>query len=90
MWVLCVVRCIGNKPAYFAKRLYDAMHGLGTNDDSLIRTVISRCEIDMVQIKQEFEKNYKQPLAKFIAVRHNFNNMYILSLYLAYSVNFYK
>jgi len=44
------------------------MHGLGTNDLSLIRTVVSRCEIDMVQIKQQFERAYKQPLGKFIAV----------------------
>jgi len=44
------------------------MRGLGTNDLSLIRTVVARCEIDMVQIKEEFERAYKQPLGKFIAV----------------------
>jgi len=44
------------------------MHGLGTKDLSLIRTVVSRCEIDMVQIKEEFERAYKQPLGKYIAV----------------------
>jgi len=62
------VGCIRNKVSQFAKSLYDSMHGLGTNDLSLIRTVVSRCEIDMVQIKQEFERAYKQPLGKFIAV----------------------
>jgi len=44
------------------------MHGLGTNDLSLIRTVVSRCETDMVQIKDEFERAYKQSLGEYIAV----------------------
>ena len=66
--LLYVVGCIRNKVSQFAKTLYDSMHGLGTNDLSLIRTVVSRCEVDMVQIKQEFERAYKQPLGKFIAV----------------------
>lgn len=63
-----VVGCIRNKVTQFAKTLYDSMHGLGTKDLSLIRTVVSRCEIDMVQIKEEFERAYKQPLGKYIAV----------------------
>jgi len=62
------VGCIRNKVSQFAKTLYDSMHGVGTNDLSLIRTVVSRCEVDMVQIKQEFERAYKQPLGKYIAV----------------------
>ncbi len=32
------------------------MQGLSTNHDNLIRIIISRCEIDMVQIKSEYEK----------------------------------
>jgi len=65
---VCIVGCIRNKVSQFAKTLYDSMHGLGTKDLSLIRTVVSRCEIDMVQIKAEFERSYKQPLGKYIAV----------------------
>ena len=63
-----IVGCIRNKVSQFATTLYDSMHGLGTKDLSLIRTVVSRCEIDMVQIKEEFERAYKQPLGKYIAV----------------------
>lgn len=44
------------------------MKGLGTDDNTLVRIVASRCEVDMVQIKQEFQRNYKQSLASFIAV----------------------
>jgi hypothetical protein len=44
------------------------MKGIGTKDDSLIRCVLSRVEVDMVQIKQHFEATYKQPLGKMIVV----------------------
>lgn len=44
------------------------MAGLGTSDSRLIRVCVSRCEIDMVQIKEEFLKKYGEPLGKMIAV----------------------
>ena len=44
------------------------MKGLGTDDDTLCRVVVSRCEVDMVQIKEEFQRQYKQTLGMFIAV----------------------
>jgi len=44
------------------------MQGLGTDDDTLVRVVVSRCEVDMVQIKEAFQKNYNQSLGAYIAV----------------------
>ena len=44
------------------------MKGLGTDDDRLCRILVSRCEVDMVQIKEEFQAQYKQTLGMFIAV----------------------
>jgi len=44
------------------------MKGLGTDDDTLCRVMVSRCEVDMVQIKEEFQRKYKQTLAMFISV----------------------
>lgn len=62
------MRCVKNKAAHFARQLQKTMKGLGTDDDTLLRVVISRCEIDMVQIKEEFEKLTGQTLEQFIAV----------------------
>lgn len=42
------------------------MKGAGTNDDDLIRVVVSRSERNMDAIKKEFEKLYGQSLAQFI------------------------
>lgn len=44
------------------------MKGMGTDDDTLVRVVVSRCEIDMVQIKEEFQKMTGQTLEQYIAV----------------------
>lgn len=68
MLILFLVRCIKDKPTMFAKVLYKSMKGLGTDDESLLRVVVSRCEVDMVQIKEAFERDYKQTLGQFIRV----------------------
>ena len=41
---------------------------MGTKDRDLCRVVISRCEKDMVQIKQEYQRLYGKSLAKDIKV----------------------
>ena len=57
-----------NKFNHFARQLQKTMKGLGTDDDTLVRVVVSRCEIDMVQIKEAFEKLTGQTLEQYIAV----------------------
>ncbi|ONM54834.1 Annexin D5 [Zea mays] len=42
------------------------MKGLGTDDKTLIRVVVTRTEIDMQYIKAEYFKKYKKPLAEAI------------------------
>ncbi|XP_054853337.1 annexin A4 [Eublepharis macularius] len=64
--LLAIVKCTRNKNAYFAERLYKSMKGLGTDDNTLIRVMVSRCEIDMIDIKAEFKRMYGKSLYSFI------------------------
>ena len=43
---------------YFAKRIREAVKGLGTNDSKLVRVIVSRSEIDLRYIKQAYQTMY--------------------------------
>ncbi|CAO2813722.1 unnamed protein product [Amaranthus hypochondriacus] len=60
--LLSILRCAENPAKYFAKRLRKAMKGLGTDDSTLIRVIVTRVEIDMVYIKAEYAKKYHKSL----------------------------
>jgi annexin A7/11 len=47
---------------YFAKKVYKAVKGLGTDNNTLIRILITRDEKDMPQIKQFFKHLYKKDM----------------------------
>lgn len=51
-----------NPPEFFAKTINDACKGFGTKDNKLIRTIVSRDEIDMEDIKGYYKKLYKKEL----------------------------
>ncbi|KAF7286388.1 hypothetical protein GWI33_005681 [Rhynchophorus ferrugineus] len=61
-----ITRSIKNQSAFFARLFRKSTKGLGTNDASLIRLVVTRSERDMVEIKQEFEEKYGETLADAI------------------------
>lgn len=44
------------------------MKGAGTNDRSLVRVIVTRCEVDMVQIKTAFNAEYGDSLGQWIYV----------------------
>lgn len=64
--MLSIVKCAKNRALYFAERLYVTTKGVGTDDETLIRVMVSRSEVDMVQIKMAFEKKYGKMLNAFI------------------------
>lgn len=61
--LITMVEAIHNQPAYFAHVLNKSMDRYGTNDRLLIRTVATRCEVDMSEIKKQYEKKYGCTLA---------------------------
>ncbi|XP_007896420.1 annexin A4 isoform X2 [Callorhinchus milii] len=65
--MVAVVKCLRNTPAFFAERLYKSMKGMGTDDRTLVRIMVSRCEVDMLDIRAEFKKLYGKSLYTFIS-----------------------
>ena len=89
-----VIQCVKERPAYFAERLFHSMkyvgamqatyvtprRGVGTDDETLVRIVVARAEIDMVrccgaalvcdsrqvEIKQAFFDKFNKSLGKMI------------------------
>ncbi|KAF5819944.1 putative annexin [Helianthus annuus] len=60
--LLTILQCAENPTKYFAKVLHKSMAGLGTDDTTLIRVIVTRTEIDMQYIKAEYHKKYKKSL----------------------------
>ena len=47
---------------FFAKQIHDSVAGLGTSDNKLIRSIISRADIDMKKIKKYYKKLYNKDM----------------------------
>ncbi|CAB3362319.1 Hypothetical predicted protein [Cloeon dipterum] len=60
--IMAIVECVQDKVLFYANRLHKAMEGLGTNDVTLIRIIVSRSEIDLANIKRTYEKIYNKTL----------------------------
>ncbi|CAF2785426.1 unnamed protein product [Rotaria sp. Silwood2] len=60
--LMAIVRIIRNRPRFFAYELKRSLKGTATNDDHINRIIVTRCEADMVQIKNEFEQIAKKSL----------------------------
>lgn len=66
--LIAILECTTNKAEFFAKRLHKSMAGIGTNDNQLIRVIVTRCEIDLNDIKVAFERLYGKSLRSWIKV----------------------
>ncbi|XP_038052289.1 annexin-B12-like [Patiria miniata] len=72
-YVALVKTAKGELIQFYVDQLYAAMKGLGTDDNLIIRTLISRSEscflitqIDLANIKQEFHAKYGTTLENFV------------------------
>ncbi|PIK55690.1 putative annexin A4 [Apostichopus japonicus] len=63
---LNIVKFARSPPEYFAEVLHKAMKGAGTDEDRLTRTLITRSEIDLGDIKEAYQAKYEKPLAKAV------------------------
>lgn len=61
-----IVKCSWNTPAFFAEKLHLAMEGHGTCEDTLIRVLVSRSEVDLKKIVQEYRAMYDVSLQETI------------------------
>uniref|UniRef100_A0A8C1R103 Annexin n=1 Tax=Cyprinus carpio TaxID=7962 RepID=A0A8C1R103_CYPCA len=60
--LIAVVKCAGNKSAFFADKLNLAMKGSGYKGKILTRILVSRSEIDLAKIKQEYQNKFGKSL----------------------------
>lgn len=63
---LAIVQCSKDRIEYFADQLYKSMKGMGTDDQTLIRVMVSRCEVDLEDIKTSFQQKHSKTLHSFI------------------------
>ncbi|KAK9512911.1 hypothetical protein O3M35_001222 [Rhynocoris fuscipes] len=66
--LLAIVKSVRNKSDFFAEQLHNSMAGAGTKDRALIRITVSRCEVDMGDIKVSYQRKYGRTLEDAISV----------------------
>ncbi|XP_021244355.1 annexin A13 isoform X3 [Numida meleagris] len=63
---LTLVSCAKDCPGYFATLLHKSMKGAGTDEDTLIRILVTRSENDLPAIKGKFQEMYKKSLTEAV------------------------
>ncbi|KAM9236432.1 annexin A10 [Leptosomus discolor] len=66
--LVAIVLCVRDKPSYFAYRLYNAIHDCGFHNKTVIRILIARSEIDLMNIRQRYKERYGKSL--FHDIKH--------------------
>ncbi|KAM9841303.1 annexin A1-like [Aulostomus maculatus] len=61
-----VVKCAWNTPAFFAEKLHRAMRRYGTCEETLIRVLVSRSEVDLKKIIEQYRAMYDTSLQEDI------------------------
>ncbi|ODN01978.1 Annexin B10 [Orchesella cincta] len=60
--VLTIVKVAKGRSLYYAEKLETSMKGIGTDDPTLIRIIVSRCEVDLGIIKKVYQQTYDRSL----------------------------
>ncbi|XP_019961319.2 annexin A3a [Paralichthys olivaceus] len=60
--LVAIVKCVKSTPTYFAEQLHKSMKGGGTDEATLCRVMVSRSEIDLLDIRKYFKKSYDYSL----------------------------
>ncbi|KAM9375564.1 annexin A2-like [Pholidichthys leucotaenia] len=63
---LTLVKCFENKQLYFAQRLHGAMKSKGAKEKIVTRIIVSRCEVDLKKICEEYKASFGQSLQQTI------------------------
>ncbi|XP_054446066.1 annexin A13 [Pteronotus mesoamericanus] len=63
---ITLVRCARDQEGYFADRLYKAMKGVGTDEETLIHIVVTRAQVDLPGIKAKFQERYHKSLSDMV------------------------
>jgi hypothetical protein len=64
--MITLIRWIKDPVEYYCQVINGGVRGLGTDEKSLIRCVLSRCEVDMVDIKKRYYEIYHKRLDRDI------------------------
>uniref|UniRef100_A0A8B9JVI4 Annexin n=1 Tax=Astyanax mexicanus TaxID=7994 RepID=A0A8B9JVI4_ASTMX len=56
--LVAIVKCVKSVPAYLAELLHKSMKSVGTTESILTRIMVSRSEIDLMDIKAEYKNLY--------------------------------
>lgn len=83
--MVSVLRCAINRSLFFAKCLHKSVAGFGTNDRDLIRLCVTRSDIDMMDIKEEYQRKYNESLRD--AIKGDTSGHYKHALYVLIGEN---
>ncbi|XP_076897120.1 annexin D5-like [Bidens hawaiensis] len=64
--LITILECAENPGKHFAKILRKATKGLGTDDKTLMRIIVTRAEMDMQYIKAEYRNKYSKTLNELV------------------------
>ncbi|BES97501.1 annexin A7 11 [Nesidiocoris tenuis] len=65
--LLAIVKSTTNKSRFFAEEIHKSMKGAGTDDEALIRLIVSRSEIDLGNVKEAYGQLYGRQIQEDVA-----------------------